>query len=103
MIDLTISDTRKVCQAITKYVSATRADRLPVLSCRFGIDRRSSRINLDAPSSDSLGDLSMNHVLRPLLLFTLVLVSAAASRSAEPLKTDGPLAKYVAQADDSYR
>jgi PhoPQ-activated pathogenicity-related protein len=44
----------------------------------------------------------MSHVIRPLLLLTLVLLPAVGS-SAEPLKTDGPLAKYVAKADDSYR
>ena len=44
----------------------------------------------------------MSHVIRPSLLFALILVPAAASLSAEPLKTDGPLAQYVAKADDHY-
>ena len=45
----------------------------------------------------------MSHVIRPSLLIALILLPAAAGRSAEPLKTDGPLAKYVAKADDNYR
>ncbi|MCH8922809.1 MAG: hypothetical protein IIA67_06635, partial [Planctomycetes bacterium] len=44
----------------------------------------------------------MSYVIRPLPLFVLILLPAAASRAAEPLKTDGPLAKYVAKADDHY-
>ena len=44
----------------------------------------------------------MSHVIRPLMLFSLILIPAAESQSAEPLKTDGPLAKYVAKADDHY-